>query len=297
MNNREKKKYHTSVADHFVSIIHSRSTNLAMWCCPSIFQPMYTRATFAIAAELLISSTRNDTEERRRGLLDRFEQLLAVIVLALVVDRDYRARLEEIIFRPGDSDRSLIRRNREQFTARPSFIAAGAESQLRSVSRNRGNRVSRAFGKIFVFVFVFEEGGGGGWRGARAPFCWTDLKNRLKGGEEMVGGHAVGGETLNPAPFRRDETKYSSYSQRQLRLCNRTASRKRKQVWGRKGEEGSPARKWNLAWRTAWHSEELNRAIVNKKGKRFCFRGGNNWQLARRIIREACCLLRRGLIV
>lgn len=137
-----------------------------MWCCPSIFQPMYTRAIFAIATELLISSTRNDTEERRsgvgRGLLDRFEQLLAVIVLALVVDRDYRARLEEIIFRPGDSDRSLIRRNREQFTARPSFIAAGAESQLRSVSRNRGNRVSRAFGKIFVFVFVFEEGGGGG---------------------------------------------------------------------------------------------------------------------------------------
>lgn len=123
---------------------------------------MYTRATFAIAAELLISSTRNDTEERRRGLLDRFEQLLAVIVLALVVDRDYRARLEEIIFRPGDSDRSLIRRNREQFTARPSFIAAGAESQLRSVSRNRGNRVSRASGKIFLFVFVFEGGGGGG---------------------------------------------------------------------------------------------------------------------------------------
>lgn len=72
-------------------------------------------------------------------------------------------------FRSGDSDRSLIRRNREQFTARPSFIAAGAESQLRFVSRNRGNRVSRASGKIFVFVFVFIFGGGGG--GARAPFC------------------------------------------------------------------------------------------------------------------------------
>lgn len=59
----------------------------------------------------------------------------------------------------------------------------------------------------------------------------------------MVGGHAVGGEMLNPAPFQRDEMKYSSYSQRQLRLCNRIASRKRKQVWGRKrGEEGGRLR-------------------------------------------------------
>lgn len=44
----------------------------------------------------------------------------------------------------------------------------------------------------------------------------------------MVGGRALGGEMLNPAPFRLDVTRVGrEYSRRQLRLCNRTASRKR----------------------------------------------------------------------
>lgn len=50
----------------------------------------------------------------------------------------------------------------------------------------------------------------------------------------MVGGRALGGEMLNPAPFRLDVTRVGrEYSRRQLRLCNRTASRKRNRCGGR----------------------------------------------------------------